>query len=159
MAALRRMEPPTYGEWQHHEAQYGYGGYGSQTLPTQQAGGGGGGAPAAAAAPPRNKGKLIPTSRDNVPPAPPKQSQGKSGGCGGGGTPKMNGNSPAGGWWPECTCSNRDWYEQVGAVGRASFGGGRGVLGTGPDPSSRWCHAACWAEGVGGRVPLPHSLL
>uniref|UniRef100_A0ACB8FY44 Uncharacterized protein n=1 Tax=Sphaerodactylus townsendi TaxID=933632 RepID=A0ACB8FY44_9SAUR len=92
MAALRRMEPPTYGEWQHE--QYGYGGYGSQTLPSQ-----GGATPTA-----RNKGKLIPTSRDNVPAAPPKQSQGKTG------TPKMNGNSP--GWWPECTCSNRDWYEQ-----------------------------------------------
>uniref|UniRef100_A0A7M4FU13 Discs large MAGUK scaffold protein 3 n=1 Tax=Crocodylus porosus TaxID=8502 RepID=A0A7M4FU13_CROPO len=91
MAALRRMEPPSYGEWQHE--QYGYGGYGSQTLPSQ-----GGAAPT-----PRNKNKLIPTSRDNVP-APLKQGQGKS-------TPKMNGNST--GWWPECTCSNRDWYEQV----------------------------------------------
>ncbi|KAJ6653553.1 hypothetical protein lerEdw1_009133 [Lerista edwardsae] len=104
MAALRRMEPPSYGEWQHE--QFGYGGYGSQTLPSQ------GGAPPAA----RAKGKLIPTSRDNAPPPlpppaapPPKQGQPKS--CGGGGTPKMNGSSP--GWWPECTCSNRDWYEQA----------------------------------------------
>ncbi|OXB55664.1 hypothetical protein ASZ78_005840 [Callipepla squamata] len=40
MAALRRMEPPSYGEWQHE--QYGYGGYGSQTLPAP-----GGAAPAA----------------------------------------------------------------------------------------------------------------
>uniref|UniRef100_A0A674KEQ7 Discs large MAGUK scaffold protein 3 n=1 Tax=Terrapene triunguis TaxID=2587831 RepID=A0A674KEQ7_9SAUR len=91
MAALRRMEPPSYGEWQHE--QYGYGGYGSQTLPSQ-----GGATPTS-----RSKSKLIPTSRDNVP-APLKQGQGKS-------TPKMNGNSTN--WWPECTCSNRDWYEQV----------------------------------------------
>ncbi|CAM4603704.1 unnamed protein product, partial [Eretmochelys imbricata] len=90
MAALRRMEPPSYGEWQHE--QYGYGGYSSQTLPSQ-----GGATPTS-----RNKSKLIPTSRDNVP-APLKQGQGKS-------TPKMNGNSTN--WWPECTCSNRDWYEQ-----------------------------------------------
>uniref|UniRef100_A0A8C0J933 Discs large MAGUK scaffold protein 3 n=1 Tax=Chelonoidis abingdonii TaxID=106734 RepID=A0A8C0J933_CHEAB len=90
MAALRRMEPPSYGEWQHE--QYGYGGYGSQTLPSQ-----GGATPTS-----RSKSKLIPTSRDNVP-APLKQGQGKS-------TPKMNGNSTN--WWPECTCSNRDWYEQ-----------------------------------------------
>uniref|UniRef100_A0A8B9V4W4 PDZ domain-containing protein n=1 Tax=Anas zonorhyncha TaxID=75864 RepID=A0A8B9V4W4_9AVES len=62
MAALRRMEPPSYGEWQHE--QYGYGGYGSQTLPAP-----GGAAPAA-----RGKGP---------------------------------------GWWPECTCSSRDWYEQA----------------------------------------------
>lgn len=124
MAALRRMEPPSYGEWQH-DAQFGYGGYGSQTLPSQ------GGAPPAAAA--RAKGKLIPTSRDNAPPPlpppaapPPKQGQPKS--CGGGGTPKMNGSSP--GWWPECTCSNRDWYEQVGAAAAlvrwgGAVGGGR----------------------------------
>ncbi|XP_038271129.1 disks large homolog 3 isoform X7 [Dermochelys coriacea] len=91
MAALRRMEPPSYGEWQHE--QYGYGGYSSQTLPSQ-----GGATPTS-----RNKSKLIPTSRDNVP-APLKQGQGKS-------TPKMNGNSTN--WWPECTCSNRDWYEQA----------------------------------------------
>ncbi|XP_032653291.1 disks large homolog 3 isoform X5 [Chelonoidis abingdonii] len=91
MAALRRMEPPSYGEWQHE--QYGYGGYGSQTLPSQ-----GGATPTS-----RSKSKLIPTSRDNVP-APLKQGQGKS-------TPKMNGNSTN--WWPECTCSNRDWYEQA----------------------------------------------
>uniref|UniRef100_A0A8D2L071 Discs large MAGUK scaffold protein 3 n=1 Tax=Varanus komodoensis TaxID=61221 RepID=A0A8D2L071_VARKO len=98
-----------------HE-QYGYG-YGSQTLPSQ-AGGGGGATPTA-----RGKGKLIPTSRDNAPPAPPKQGQAKSCGAGGGGggTPKMNGGG--GGWWPECTCSNRDWYEQVGAASRG--GGGR----------------------------------
>nr|XP_034958707.1 disks large homolog 3-like [Zootoca vivipara] len=105
MAALRRMEPPSYGEWQQQEQQYagGYGGYGSQTLPSQA----GGATPTA-----RGKGKLIPTSRcDNVPPAPPKQGPAKSCGGGGGGTPKMNGGSPS--WWPECTCSNRDWYEQA----------------------------------------------
>ncbi|XP_067404079.1 disks large homolog 3 isoform X6 [Emydura macquarii macquarii] len=91
MAALRRMEPPSYGEWQ--QEQYGFGGYGSQTLPTQ-----GGATPTG-----RSKSKLIPTSRDNAA-APLKQGQGKS-------TPKMNGNSTN--WWPECTCSNRDWYEQA----------------------------------------------
>ncbi|KAM4661266.1 disks large homolog 3 isoform 2-T2 [Amazona ochrocephala] len=92
MAALRRMEPPSYGEWQHE--QYGYGGYGSQTLPAP-----GGAAPAA-----RGKAKLGgPPPRDPAalkPPPPP----GKS-------APKVNGSGP--GWWPECTCSTRDWYEQV----------------------------------------------
>ncbi|NWU10887.1 DLG3 protein, partial [Cephalopterus ornatus] len=75
MAALRRMEPPSYGEWQHE--QYGYGGYGSQTLPA-----------------PRDPAALKP------PPPPP----GKS-------ATKVNGSGP--GWWPECTCSSRDWYEQA----------------------------------------------
>ncbi|XP_061209234.1 disks large homolog 3 isoform X4 [Neopsephotus bourkii] len=93
MAALRRMEPPSYGEWQHE--QYGYGGYGSQTLPAP-----GGNAPAArgkaklGGGPPRDPAALKP------PPPPP----GKS-------APKVNGSGP--GWWPECTCSTRDWYEQV----------------------------------------------
>ncbi|XP_074770983.1 disks large homolog 3 isoform X8 [Athene noctua] len=93
MAALRRMEPPSYGEWQHE--QYGYGGYGSQTLPAP-----GGAAPAA-----RGKAKLGPPTRDPAalkPPPPPPP--GKS-------APKVNGSGP--GWWPECTCSSRDWYEQV----------------------------------------------
>ncbi|KAL7979605.1 hypothetical protein Chor_004763 [Crotalus horridus] len=104
MAALRRMEPPSYGEWQQHE-QFGgggggYGGYGSQTLPSQ---------PGAATPTARAKGKLVPTARDSAPPAPPKQGPAKGGG--GAGTPKINGSSPA--WWPECTCSNRDWYEQA----------------------------------------------
>ncbi|NWR60949.1 DLG3 protein, partial [Bucorvus abyssinicus] len=89
MAALRRMEPPSYGEWQHE--QYGYGGYGSQTLPAS-----GGAAPAA-----RGKAKLGPPARD---PAALKPPPGKS-------APKVNGSSP--GWWPECTCSSRDWYEQA----------------------------------------------
>ncbi|NXK85903.1 DLG3 protein, partial [Formicarius rufipectus] len=91
MAALRRMEPPSYGEWQHE--QYGYGGYGSQTLPAP-----GGAAPAA-----RGKAKLGHPARDPAalkPPPPP----GKS-------TAKVNGSGP--GWWPECTCSSRDWYEQA----------------------------------------------
>ncbi|XP_064015739.1 disks large homolog 3 isoform X5 [Pogoniulus pusillus] len=90
MAALRRMEPPSYGEWQHE--QYGYGGYGSQTLPAP-----GGAAPVA-----RGKAKLGPPARDPAALKPPPP--GKS-------APKVNGSGP--GWWPECTCSSRDWYEQV----------------------------------------------
>ncbi|NXL57967.1 DLG3 protein, partial [Chordeiles acutipennis] len=92
MAALRRMEPPSYGEWQHE--QYGYGGYGSQTLPAP-----GGAAPAA-----RGKAKLGPPSRDPAALKPPPPPPGKS-------APKVNGSGP--GWWPECTCSSRDWYEQA----------------------------------------------
>ncbi|XP_030128865.1 disks large homolog 3 isoform X14 [Taeniopygia guttata] len=91
MAALRRMDPPSYGEWQHE--QYGYGGYGSQTLPAA-----GGAVPAA-----RGKAKLAPPARDPAalkpPPAPGKSAA------------KVNGSGP--GWWPECTCSSRDWYEQM----------------------------------------------
>ncbi|XP_064015738.1 disks large homolog 3 isoform X4 [Pogoniulus pusillus] len=90
MAALRRMEPPSYGEWQHE--QYGYGGYGSQTLPAP-----GGAAPVA-----RGKAKLGPPARDPAALKPPPP--GKS-------APKVNGSGP--GWWPECTCSSRDWYEQA----------------------------------------------
>ncbi|XP_054025749.1 disks large homolog 3 isoform X4 [Dryobates pubescens] len=90
MAALRRMEPPSYGEWQHE--QYGYGGYGSQTLPAP-----GGAAPAA-----RGKAKLGAPARDPAALKPPPP--GKS-------APKVNGSGP--GWWPECTCSSRDWYEQA----------------------------------------------
>ncbi|KAM9269481.1 disks large homolog 3 isoform 2-T2 [Cariama cristata] len=92
MAALRRMEPPSYGEWQHE--QYGYGGYGSQTLPAP-----GGAAPTA-----RGKAKLGPPARDPAALKPPPPPPGKS-------APKVNGSGP--GWWPECTCSSRDWYEQV----------------------------------------------
>lgn len=101
MSALRRMEPPTYGEWQHE--QYagggggGYGGYSSQTLPSQPAV-----TPTA-----RGKTKLVSATaavaRENLTPTlkgPPKSA-----------TPKMNGSGPN--WWPECTCTNRDWYEQV----------------------------------------------
>ncbi|XP_039939793.1 disks large homolog 3 isoform X3 [Hirundo rustica] len=92
MAALRRMDPPSYGEWQHE--QYGYGGYGSQTLPAP-----GGAAPAA-----RGKAKLGPPARDPAALKPPPPAPGKS-------AAKVNGSGP--GWWPECTCSSRDWYEQA----------------------------------------------
>ncbi|XP_043427156.1 disks large homolog 3 isoform X4 [Prionailurus viverrinus] len=102
LAALRRLEPPGYGDWQVPDpygpgagngASAGYGGYSSQTLPSQA-----GATPTA-----RTKAKLIPTGRD-VGPVPPKAVPGKS-------TPKLNGSGPS--WWPECTCTNRDWYEQV----------------------------------------------
>ncbi|XP_053931656.1 disks large homolog 3 isoform X9 [Cuculus canorus] len=95
MAALRRMEPPSYGEWQHE--QYGYGGYGSQTLPAP-----GGAAPAARGkaklgAPPRDPAAMKPTAATTTTVAK--------------NAPKVNGSGP--GWWPECTCSSRDWYEQA----------------------------------------------
>ncbi|XP_006868587.1 PREDICTED: disks large homolog 3 isoform X3 [Chrysochloris asiatica] len=102
LAALRRLEPPGYGDWQVPDpygpgggngASTSYGGYSSQTLPSQ----------AGATPTPRTKAKLIPTGRD-VGPVPPKPVPGKS-------TPKLNGSGPS--WWPECTCTNRDWYEQV----------------------------------------------
>ncbi|XP_031800841.1 disks large homolog 3 isoform X3 [Sarcophilus harrisii] len=102
LAALRRLEPPGYGDWQVPDPYGGgggngggggYGGYSSQTLPSQ----------AGAAPTPRTKAKLIPTGRD-VGPVTPKPGPGKS-------TPKLNGSGP--GWWPECTCTNRDWYEQA----------------------------------------------
>ncbi|XP_028739756.1 disks large homolog 3 isoform X5 [Peromyscus leucopus] len=102
LAALRRLEPPGYGDWQVPDpygpsggngASSSYGGYSSQTLPSQ----------AGATPTPRTKAKLIPTGRD-VAPVPPKPVPGKS-------TPKLNGSGPS--WWPECTCTNRDWYEQV----------------------------------------------
>ncbi|XP_042830419.1 disks large homolog 3 isoform X2 [Panthera tigris] len=102
LAALRRLEPPGYGDWQVPDpygpgagngASAGYGGYSSQTLPSQ----------AGATPTTRTKAKLIPTGRD-VGPVPPKAVPGKS-------TPKLNGSGPS--WWPECTCTNRDWYEQA----------------------------------------------
>uniref|UniRef100_A0A4W2DZZ8 Discs large MAGUK scaffold protein 3 n=1 Tax=Bos indicus x Bos taurus TaxID=30522 RepID=A0A4W2DZZ8_BOBOX len=102
LAALRRLEPPSYGDWQVPDpygpgggngASAGYGGYSSQTLPSQ----------AGATPTPRTKAKLIPTGRD-VGPVPPKPVPGKS-------TPKLNGSGPS--WWPECTCTGRDWYEQA----------------------------------------------
>uniref|UniRef100_A0A2I3RK16 Discs large MAGUK scaffold protein 3 n=1 Tax=Pan troglodytes TaxID=9598 RepID=A0A2I3RK16_PANTR len=105
LAALRRLEPPGYGDWQVPDpygpgggngASAGYGGYSSQTLPSQ----------AGATPTPRTKAKLIPTGRD-VGPVPPKPVPGKS-------TPKLNGSGPS--WWPECTCTNRDWYEQARPV-------------------------------------------
>lgn len=112
LAALRRLEPPSYGDWQVPDpygpgggngASAGYGGYSSQTLPSQ----------AGATPTPRTKAKLIPTSRD-VGPVPPKPVPGKS-------TPKLNGSGPS--WWPECTCTGRDWYEQVWTGGRGGGGG------------------------------------
>nr|XP_055194324.1 disks large homolog 3 isoform X1 [Nyctereutes procyonoides] len=105
LAALRRLEPPGYGDWQVPDpygpgggngTSAGYGGYSSQTLPSQ----------AGATPTPRTKAKLIPTGRD-VGPVPPKPVPGKS-------TPKLNGSGPS--WWPECTCTNRDWYEQASAA-------------------------------------------
>ncbi|KAM6143482.1 disks large homolog 3 isoform 4-T4 [Erethizon dorsatum] len=106
LAALRRLEPPGYGDWGQvpdpygpgggNGASSGYGGYSSQTLPSQ----------AGATPTPRTKAKLIPTSRD-VGPVPPKPVPGKS-------TPKLNGSGPN--WWPECTCTNRDWYEQASSA-------------------------------------------
>ncbi|XP_005401686.1 PREDICTED: disks large homolog 3 isoform X3 [Chinchilla lanigera] len=106
LAALRRLEPPGYGDWGQvpdpygpgggNGASSGYGGYSSQTLPSQ----------AGATPTPRTKAKLIPTSRD-VGPVPPKPVPGKS-------TPKLNGSGPS--WWPECTCTNRDWYEQASSA-------------------------------------------
>ncbi|KAM4819227.1 disks large homolog 3 isoform 3-T3 [Thomomys bottae] len=102
LAALRRLEPPGYGDWQVPDpygpaggngASSSYGGYSSQTLPSQ----------AGATPTPRTKAKLIPTGRD-VGPVPPKPVPGKS-------TPKLNGSGSS--WWPECTCTNRDWYEQA----------------------------------------------
>uniref|UniRef100_A0A8C3QUT1 Discs large MAGUK scaffold protein 3 n=1 Tax=Cyanoderma ruficeps TaxID=181631 RepID=A0A8C3QUT1_9PASS len=108
MAALRRMDPPSYGEWQHE--QYGYGGYGSQTLPAP-----GGAAPAA-----RGKAKLGPPARDPAALKPPPPAPGKS-------AAKVNGSGP--GWWPECTCSSRDWYEQVRANAAFDFPQGNSGLG------------------------------
>ncbi|XP_066212096.1 disks large homolog 3 isoform X3 [Saccopteryx leptura] len=102
LAALRRLEPPGYGDWQVPDpygpgggngASAAYGGYSSQTLPSQ----------AGATPTPRTKAKLIPTGRD-VGPVPPKPVPGKS-------NTKLNGSGSS--WWPECTCTNRDWYEQV----------------------------------------------
>ncbi|OBS83719.1 hypothetical protein A6R68_22322, partial [Neotoma lepida] len=66
LAALRRLEPPGYGDWQVPDpygpsggngASSSYGGYSSQTLPSQ----------AGATPTPRTKAKLIPTGRDASP--------------------------------------------------------------------------------------------
>ncbi|KAF3838578.1 hypothetical protein F7725_010346 [Dissostichus mawsoni] len=93
MAALRRMDAPSYGgEWQAEPYGYppGYGG--GQTLPPPASGGGGsmGGGSGTLGRSPNPKG----------------QSK-----CGA----KVNGNHSSGqaGWWPECTCTNREWYDQV----------------------------------------------
>ncbi|ELR52758.1 Disks large-like protein 3 [Bos mutus] len=86
LAALRRLEPPSYGDWQVPDpygpgggngASAGYGGYSSQTLPSQ----------AGATPTPRTKAKLIPTGRD-VGPVPPKPVPGKS-------TPKQRSRFPS----------------------------------------------------------------
>ncbi|NWI07020.1 DLG3 protein, partial [Tichodroma muraria] len=50
------------------------------------------------------KDKLGPPARDPAALKPPPPAPGKS-------AAKVNGSGP--GWWPECTCSSRDWYEQA----------------------------------------------
>ena len=52
----------------------------------------------------RSKGKMM----SSGPGGPNPKGQSK-------GAPKVNGNNSSGqgGWWPECTCSNREWYDQV----------------------------------------------
>uniref|UniRef100_A0A3B5MBV2 Discs, large homolog 3 (Drosophila) n=1 Tax=Xiphophorus couchianus TaxID=32473 RepID=A0A3B5MBV2_9TELE len=103
MAALRRMDPPAYGgDWQAEPYGYppGYGG--GQTLPPPASGGGGGGGGGTLG---RSKGKIM---SGGGPGGPNPKGQSK---CG----PKVNGNNSSGqgGWWPECTCTNREWYDQA----------------------------------------------
>ncbi|KAL3044683.1 hypothetical protein OYC64_013045 [Pagothenia borchgrevinki] len=105
MAALRRMDAPSYGgEWQAEPYGYppGYGG--GQTLPPPASGGGGsmGGGSGTLG---RSKGKIM---SGGGPGGPNPKGQSK---CGA----KVNGNHPSGqaGWWPECTCTNREWYDQA----------------------------------------------
>lgn len=105
MAALRRMDAPAYGgEWQAEPYGYppGYGG--GQTLPPPASGGGGsmGGGGGTLG---RSKGKNM---SGGGPGGPNPKGQSKGG-------PKVNGNNSSGqgGWWPECTCTNREWYDQV----------------------------------------------
>ncbi|XP_016894806.1 disks large homolog 3 isoform X7 [Cynoglossus semilaevis] len=98
MAALRRMDAPTYGgDWQAEPYGYppGYGG--GQTLPPPASGGGG--------TLGRSKGKIM---SSGGPGGPNPKGQSKGG-------PKVNGNNSSGqgGWWPECTCTNREWYDQA----------------------------------------------
>uniref|UniRef100_A0A671M8W3 Discs, large homolog 3 (Drosophila) n=1 Tax=Sinocyclocheilus anshuiensis TaxID=1608454 RepID=A0A671M8W3_9TELE len=106
MAALRRMDAPAYGDWQPEPYGYPAGYGGGQTLPPQTSGGGGGMGGGGTLG--RSKGKMMSAGG---PGGPNPKSQSK-------GVPKVNGNSSGGqgGWWPECTCSNRDWYDQVNAV-------------------------------------------
>uniref|UniRef100_A0A8C1TD45 Discs, large homolog 3 (Drosophila) n=1 Tax=Cyprinus carpio TaxID=7962 RepID=A0A8C1TD45_CYPCA len=106
MAALRRMDAPAYGEWQPEPYGYPAGYGGGQTLPPQTSGGGGGMGGGGTLG--RSKGKMMSAGG---PGGPNPKSQSKGG-------PKVNGNNSGGqaGWWPECTCSNRDWYDQVNVV-------------------------------------------
>ncbi|XP_061581505.1 disks large homolog 3 isoform X7 [Cololabis saira] len=105
MAALRRMDAPAYGgDWQAEPYGYppGYGG--GQTLPPPSSGGGGsmGGGGGTLG---RSKGKIM---SGGGPGGPNPKGQSKAG-------PKVNGNNSSGqgGWWPECTCTNREWYDQA----------------------------------------------
>ncbi|XP_016423312.1 disks large homolog 3-like isoform X7 [Sinocyclocheilus rhinocerous] len=103
MAALRRMDAPAYGDWQPEPYGYPAGYGGGQTLPPQTSGGGGGMGGGGTLG--RSKGKMMSAGG---PGGPNPKSQSKGG-------PKVNGNNSGGqgGWWPECTCSNRDWYDQA----------------------------------------------
>ncbi|XP_061756268.1 disks large homolog 3 isoform X11 [Nerophis ophidion] len=119
MAALRRMDAPSYvGDWQAEPYGYppGYGG--GQTLPAPASGGGGnmgggggggggerGGGGGGGGTLGRSKGKMM---SGGGPGGPNPKGQSKGG-------PKVNGNNTSGqgGWWPECTCTNREWYEQA----------------------------------------------
>ncbi|XP_050928409.1 disks large homolog 3 isoform X2 [Lates calcarifer] len=105
MAALRRMDAPSYGgDWQAEPYGYppGYGG--GQTLPPPASGGGGsmGGGGGTLG---RSKGKIM---SGGGPGGPNPKGQSKGG-------PKVNGSNSSGqgGWWPECTCTNREWYDQA----------------------------------------------
>ncbi|KAL4631580.1 hypothetical protein GN956_G15579 [Arapaima gigas] len=99
MAALRRAD------WQPDPYGYppGYGG--GQTVPPQTPGGGGGGGGGGGTLG-RSKGKMMTSA--GGPGGPTSKGSNKGG-------PRMNGNGSGdqGGWWPECTCSTRDWYDQV----------------------------------------------
>ncbi|XP_053734840.1 disks large homolog 3 isoform X5 [Synchiropus splendidus] len=111
MAALRRMDAPAYGgDWQAEPYGYppGYGG--GQTLPPPASGGGGsmgggGGGGGGGGTLGRSKGKIM---SGGGPGGPNPKGQSKGG-------PKVNGSNSSGqgGWWPECTCTNREWYDQV----------------------------------------------
>ncbi|XP_043113105.1 disks large homolog 3 isoform X8 [Puntigrus tetrazona] len=103
MAALRRMDAPAYGDWQPEPYGYPAGYGGGQTLPPQTSGGGGGMGGGGTLG--RSKGKMMSAGG---PGGPNPKSQSKGG-------PKVNGNNSGGqgGWWPECTCTNRDWYDQA----------------------------------------------
>ncbi|KAJ8015684.1 hypothetical protein DPEC_G00028670 [Dallia pectoralis] len=111
MAALRRMDAPQYQEWQAEPYGYpaGYGPGGGQTLPQPPASGGGGGGGGGGGTLGRSKGKMMSAGG---PGGPNPKTQSKGG-------PKVNGNNSGGqaGWWPECTCSNREWYDQKPSTG------------------------------------------